>query len=147
MPRMINSTWTEDRDMSGAYRYPYRITFQPCYKWTRQITILDEPRLFRMFPQFATWTKEDHVREATHAARAADHLLKAYYAMVQDAEKAYGSHGPLISGIVRDHYPTEVKDTLRETISRASRERDRGWAHWRAAGRTLGTWRRLIGTE
>lgn len=146
MPRMIPSTWTEDRDLSGAYRYPYRITFKPCYKWTKQITILDEPRLFRMFPQFATWTKADHVREAEYAARAADRLLAAYYGMVRDAEQTYGSHGPLISGIVRDHYPHEVKDTLRETISRANRERDRGWAHWRAAGRTVATWRRLIGS-
>lgn len=145
MPRMIERQPHADRfNLEGAYTHPYDLYFKPAYGWTKQIRILDEPRLFRQFPQFATWTAADHVREAEYAARTADRLLSAYYGMVRDAEQTYGSHGPLISGIVRDHFPQEVKDTLRETISRANRERDRGWAHWKAAGRRVHTWRRYL---
>lgn len=144
MGRMIESPASTRLNLNGAYVHPYDIYFKPAYGWTRNIRLLDEPRLFKRFEQFRSWTRADHVREAEYAARTADRLLSVYYAMVRDAEQTYGSHGPLISGIVRDHFPVEVKDTLRETISRANRERDRGWVHWRAAGRKVETWRRLL---
>lgn len=130
--------------LHGAYTHPYDLRFKPCRGWTRAITLLDDHRLFRSLPQFATWTKADHVREAEYALRASVRVYEVYYATVRDAEQTYGNHGPLISGIVRDHFPEELKDTLRELCRRGNRERNRSYTHWRAAGRTVGTWRRLL---
>lgn len=42
-------------------------------------------------------------------------LASAVYGEAVDAAEAtYGSHGPLVSGVVREHFPKAVKDDLRK---------------------------------
>ena len=134
---------TLDQTSTIPYRHPYDIHFQPCHGWTRAITLLDDHRLFRRFPQFASWTKADHVREALYAKATARALDVARIELSTRALSDYGDQGPDISGCVRDHFPTEVQDTLRTLAHKAAREIARSATHWKAAGRTMATWRRL----
>ena len=49
---------------------------------------------------------------------------RAHSALVGTALDTYGDHGAQISGIIRDHFPDSVKDTLRslcDTMNAASR--------------------------
>ena len=117
------------------YEHPYDIRFKPFGGWNKNVTLLDDPRLFRRFPQFRLWTKVDHLREARFAQATANALHTAYSQLVGQALESYGSHGPLVSGIVRGHFPEEVKDTLRWLAHRTTRERDRALTHWKAAGK------------
>lgn len=39
---------------------------------------------------------------------------RAHSELAQSALDTWGDHGPLISGCVRDHFPAQVKDTLRD---------------------------------
>lgn len=41
--------------------------------------------------------------------------------VAQAALKEYGDHGPLISGCVRDHFPEEIKNELRELARSVNR--------------------------
>lgn len=52
----------------------------------------------------------------THAALAADALSR------------FGDHGALISGCVRDHFPSDVKDALRFHAREVTRLSDAAWA-------------------
>lgn len=122
------------------YLDPYVIQFKPAHGWTRAWTILDDHRGFKRLPQFRDWTKQDHVREMQYARDVAERIRTAYYAAYQLAETTYGDHGPLISGVGRDHFPEVVKTTLRMLIQRANYEEQRAFAHWRAAGRTRARW-------
>jgi hypothetical protein len=79
--------------------------------------LLERPDMQRAVALFAL---------ATAASRAHDTLAR-------DALKRYGEHGPQISGAVRDHFPADVKDTLRrlarevtEYSDEARRARPRG---------------------
>lgn len=125
----------------GHYDRPYDVKFTPRYGWTKNICILDDHRCFKLFPQFVTWKRDDHVRESGYALRASLTLEASYIALVHDALATYGSDGPLISGIVRDHFPIEVKDLLRSLAMRQSRLADISVAHWLVAGRRITTWR------
>ena len=55
--------------------------------------------------------------------------------IVDGALLTYGDYGPLVSGVVRSHFPEEVRDALRWLAHRATRERDRARTHWKAAGK------------
>ena len=126
------------------YVSPYDIKFRPCLGWTSQRTPLDDHRLLLRLPQFQSWTRAEHAREALYAMGTARMYATLYHQMVARALEAYGDHGSLVSGVVRDHFPIEVQASLRELISRVNREHDRSLVHWRAARRTLITWRRLL---
>jgi hypothetical protein len=41
--------------------------------------------------------------------------------------KVFGDHGPVISGCVRDHFPTDRKDTLRYLARQCAQASDRAW--------------------
>jgi hypothetical protein len=45
---------------------------------------------------------------------------RAHSALAQQALRDYGSHGPDISGCVREHFPEQVKETLRRLAREAS---------------------------
>lgn len=123
------------------YDHPYDVQFTPRWKWNIAISLLDDHRVFALLPQFATWTKADHQREADYAQLAYLHLHHSYGVIAGLALDTYGNHGSYISGIVRDHFPVETKDTLRSLARRLDREASRSLAHWRAAGRTTRVWR------
>jgi hypothetical protein len=40
----------------------------------------------------------------------------------------FGDHGSLISGCVRDHFPADVKEHLRELAKDVTAESDKAWA-------------------
>jgi hypothetical protein len=130
MPRLV----TDSPDP-----YSRRFTFP---KWNGTVNVLHEHRLMRYLPEFAGWTKADHVTRALAflaKARAADRL---YRLRVSHALKTYGDHGPLISGVVREHFPEDVKRDLRQTAHVYTFALDASLAHWQAGRRTLETWRR-----
>ncbi len=112
-------------------------------KWSRTVRVTDEHKLFRYLPEFSSWTKAQHYQEALDALQQARAIDSAYQEAVQDALRTYGSQGSLISGIVRDHFPDEVKDLLRSRARALTYHRDRSVAHWQAAGKRLQTWRQL----
>ena len=66
-------------------------------------------------PKFADVVK--HYEEATRASRL--HSLEANRALA-----LYGDHGAPISGCVREHFPSPVKDTLRLLARKVSEELD-----------------------
>lgn len=125
-----------------AERDPYarRFTFP---KWNRTVTVEDEPRLFRRLPEFANWTKARHkaVAREYKAIAAVDRAI--YGQCVTIAERLYGTDGPLISGVHRDHYPEDTKETLRYFARRVGDFSSKSLAHWAAAGLTIKTWRQL----
>lgn len=48
--------------------------------------------------------------------------------MAQNALRAYGSHGPDISGCVRSHFPDHIKDDLRSYARRVTEYSEAGYA-------------------
>lgn len=66
---------------------------------------------------------------------------RAHDRLARQSLLAYGDHGPNISGCVREHFPTPVKDRLRRLASAASGS-SFAYTLWRAAGGTLTTYRR-----
>jgi hypothetical protein len=84
-------------------------------------------------------------------ARAVEHFRlavessKQHSALAASALKKYGSHGPDISGVVRDHFPANVKTDLRLLARNVTEQRDAAWAA-RPRGVRASTMRRL-GTE
>jgi hypothetical protein len=62
----------------------------------------------------------DHFADACRYSR--DH---AFFAAAQ--LKVFGDHGAPISGCVRDHFPTDRKDTLRYLARQCAEASDRAW--------------------
>lgn len=126
----------------GGYTNPYDVKFRPQLGWTKQITIRDDYRLFKKLPQFAHWTKEDHIRASETLRTIAEIARAAHVALVHFGASAYGMNGPLIAGGFHDDWPGELKDACRSFAHKVSRQLDISLAHWRAAGRTSKTWRK-----
>lgn len=61
---------------------------------------------------------------------------------VADALRDFGDHGPQISGIMRDHFPDPVKETLRDLAHVVTECSDKAWAA-RPRGVRLATMRAL----
>ena len=112
-------------------------------KWNRLIRVTDDHGLFRRLPEFATWTRARHLDAAREYLDR--HLItaRAYRRAVDSAIALYGDRGPLIAGVVRDHFPEQVKDHLRQLAHGTSRQADISIAHWRASRRTTDAWRTL----
>jgi hypothetical protein len=53
---------------------------------------------------------------------------RAHSRLVARAEKQYGDHGPVISGIQREHFPDAVKDQLRTLARDVTRYLDAAYA-------------------
>ena len=87
------------------------------------------------------------IRAISHIHDKAEHLgLRNYwrgveraalgiYAHAFDAALAkYGDHGPLVSGVVRDHFPKAVKDELRMLAHLITDAGDAAEIHKKASG-------------
>lgn len=135
----MSSFHTRAADMSAD---PYDRRFHAS-KWTRAITVLDDHRLMRILPEFRDWTRDRHRLASLAYLQCARDTDRMYASAVDRALSAYGDHGSLVSGVVRAHFPDPVKDDLRTLARLATRYRDQSLAHWRAAGRSARTWRRL----
>lgn len=63
---------------------------------------------------------------ALHFADACKYSRQhAHFAAAQ--LKVFGDQGPAISGCVRDHFPTDRKDTLRHLARLVAQSSDRAW--------------------
>lgn len=112
--------------------------------WTVGVTVCEGPKLFRRLPEFSGWTKERHERMATEYATLARITDNMHGALATMMVNVYGDgEGVLISGCYRYHFPAAVKDDLRHLAHTATDYWARSSAHWRAAGRTLDTWRQM----
>jgi len=103
-------------------------------KWNRLVTVLDEPRLMRRVMPFAAMSSEEHRQRAEDFARKAGEFLDRHAALVDEALAKYGDHGSLISGVIRDHFPDDVKDQLRYFAHGGSYLADASVAHHLASG-------------
>jgi hypothetical protein len=120
---------------------PYRRRFA-VRGWNVAVTVCEEHRLFRALPEFRGWTKDRHQRMADEYATLSRVTDQMYGALTTMMVCTYGDgNGNLISGCYRDHFPHAVKDDLRHLAHTATDYRSRSSAHWRAAGRTMQTWR------
>jgi hypothetical protein len=70
-------------------------------------------------------------------------LERQYHCAVSIAESKYGDFGPLISGVVRDHFPDETKNELRALCVAINDATDSSYVAWRQSGRKTHTWRAL----
>jgi hypothetical protein len=82
-----------------------------------------------------------------NAQRRADEALVTAYAYSRAhsklavwAERRYGAFGPLISGIVREHFPEPVKGTLRVLARNVGTRLECSLSLWRIAGKRRSTW-------
>ena len=55
-------------------------------------------------------------------------VMMEYCRIVGEAIAEHGEYGPLISGVVQLHFPPEVKERLRSTLTEAHKLRDAGFA-------------------
>ena len=71
---------------------------------------------------------QDRFARAEHLFALACAASRYHSMMAQNALRAYGSHGPAISGCVRDHFPAHIKDDLRAAARRVTEYSDAGYA-------------------
>lgn len=53
---------------------------------------------------------------------------RAHSELAESACDTWGGHGPLISGCVRDHFPAQVKETLRQLAQAVTRHSESAYA-------------------
>ena len=134
------------RGARATERDPYRRKFTSP-RWTRLVTVLDEPRLMNRLPEFAEFDKARHMEVSREYLELA-HAYQDIVAILTDrAFQLYGDHGPLISGCVREHFPDATKDVLRVHNHGASDFASKSLTHWLAAGKHLAMWRVLYFKE
>lgn len=75
---------------------------------------------------------ETHAREMALVARQLDHAITE---LTRRALLHYGDHGPLVSGIVRAHFPNAVKHRLRKLHALRNEAWDESMHSWRSSGR------------
>ncbi len=113
--------------------HPIYQTRERVPQWSVPVSPAHVPRLLRRrLPHFTKAQHEAHARQHAAAATVAE---QRYLALGSAALGEYGTQGPLIAGVLREHFPEPVKDELRRLAHAQSEERDVAWAHWRAAGR------------
>ncbi len=79
---------------------------------------------------------KDRHREASARARSELRgVVDGYNRLASDSLDKYGDHGGTISGVLRSHFPSEVKDKLRSYLRDADALDDVARAHWQASGR------------
>lgn len=112
-------------------------------KWNTEPNTLMEYRLMRRMPEFRGWSKVQHVSAALQWAYVAAVAVARHQHLLRIGETAYGTDGALIAGGFREHWPDDVKDQIRAIARYASFADSASLAHWRTAGRTDGTWRKM----
>jgi hypothetical protein len=84
-------------------------------RWNGPVTMLQEPKVAIKYS--LSWgiptSKDAHRQRAEYFQRLLDELKSTYDDLVKYACETYGDYGPLVSGIVHDHFPTRIKDRLR----------------------------------
>jgi hypothetical protein len=89
-------------------------------KWSMLVTMLQEPKVALRY--WHSWgiptSKEAHHQRAEYFEQLHGEYEDTYRDLVAYACDAYGDHGPLVSGVVHDHFPVHVKNRLR-FLSRA----------------------------
>jgi hypothetical protein len=92
-------------------------------KWNGPVTMLQEPKVALRYA--GSWgiptSKAAHRQRSEYFARLYGEYDETKSDLVNYACDTYGDHGPLVSGVVHDHFPEYVKDRLR-FLSRASNE-------------------------
>lgn len=68
-----------------------------------------------------TLTRDPRLIEPARLFREYVALDVAYQSAIGEALAKYGRHGPLVSGVIRNHFPEAVKGSLRE-LNRAKNE-------------------------
>ena len=62
-------------------------------------------------------------------------VREKYNRLVRESEAKYGSHGPLVSGVVREHFPASVKARLRALVNDMNALDNAALTHHRGTGR------------
>lgn len=77
---------------------------------------------------------------AYQAFRELSDTRKRYAENVSKALEQYGDHGALVAGVIRDHFPHEVKEVLRHDAHKITELIDESRALWLASGKRHNTW-------
>lgn len=96
---------------------------------------------------FATTARDTNgqlLHESLGCLGALRNLRLTRASWVQEAIKAHGWQGPLISGVEQDHWPAEVKDRLRQNAREITQAADDAMRLWLRSGRRLHTFRNLL---
>lgn len=118
-----------------AVAHPVYQTRQRVPKWSIPVSPAHVPALLRRrLPHFTKAQHEEHARQHAAAATLAE---RQYVQLASAALDQYGTQGPLIAGVLREHFPEPVKDELRRLARAETEERDVARAHWQAAGRRV----------
>jgi len=83
---------------------------------------------------FSECGRVDHQRLASGYQRLHDRLLSQHERIAAAALKKHGDQGPLVSGVVRGHFPAATKEKLRTAAHTASKAGDAAVAHYYASG-------------
>lgn len=95
-------------------------------------------------PRLTIAEKQAQLDLAYEKLEGVKRLRTARARFVRAAFRNHGDHGALISGVERDHFPDEVKDLLRKNARAITEGMDQAQACWRASGKRLHTFRRVI---
>jgi hypothetical protein len=79
---------------------------------------------------------------AVRELKASCMRAKCHDGIASAALAKYGDHGPQISGVVRDHFPTSIKEALRDLARSITAHSDAGWK-LRPKGVRISTMRKL----
>ncbi len=84
-------------------------------KWNMPVSVLQEPKIaVKLNTSWGFSTSKDANRQRSEYFDSLAQALGAEWnAVVSFAKNLYGGHGPLVSGIYRGHFPSDVKDRLR----------------------------------
>lgn len=122
----------------------YRLTFK-IPKWNVRVTAtMDTRAMRRAFPERVR-DKAWHLDRSLRAMRLSGYAHEEWQIRASEALRQHGDgDGVLIAGVIRDHFPPEVKEHLRGAAHTASDLRGISLAHWQAAGKTPATWQREV---
>jgi hypothetical protein len=83
---------------------------------------------------FYTMSKEVHAGRAEHFKAKAQKYKAEHARLATEAEKKHHWKGPLISGVLQEHWPAAVKDKLRFLAQGSQIYKDAARAHHTATG-------------
>jgi hypothetical protein len=97
-------------------------------------------------PKLTSTEKQIQLDRAYECLEGAKALRVARANFLRSAFKNHGDHGAVISGSERAHFPEEVKHMLRVNAHAIGNAMDAALAAWKASGKRLPTFRRVIET-
>jgi hypothetical protein len=84
-------------------------------KWNGPVTMLQTPKIAVKYA--LAWgiptSKDAHRQRGEYFREFNRELDRTYSDLVKFACDTYGDHGPLVSGIVHSHFPSEIQNRLR----------------------------------